>query len=354
MLRFIKKTSKTAGLPPGTLVHIGEQSEDKVRVSVIDYSESRFTEKEIQDINEALAFRQSPTVTWVNVIGIHNPETIGKIGEGYGMHSLVLEDILNTGQRPKVEDFEQYIYLVLKMLSYDVVNDEIKVEQVSFVLGNNFVISFQEKQGDVFDGIRDRVRKNKGRIRKMKADYLMYALLDAIVDSYFVILEKLGDKVENLETTLLEKPSPKMLQAIHKLKQDVLFLRKTIWPLREAINNLAHSESELINESTGIFFRNIYDHAIQVIDSIETYRDMLSGMLDVYLSVVSNKMNEVMKVLTIIATIFIPLTFIAGIYGMNFEYMPELKWKIGYFAVWGVMMLAAVVMLRYFKRKKWL
>ncbi|MBN1621283.1 MAG: magnesium/cobalt transporter CorA [Endomicrobiales bacterium] len=354
MLKHFKSSSRMKGLPPGTLIHIGEQKTQQVKMSVMEYNEGHFAEKDIIDINEALSYKKTSNVTWLNVIGLHDTAAISKIGDGYGIHSLVLEDIVNTAQRPKTEDFEEYIYLVLKMLTYDENKQEIDVEQVSFILGRNFIISFQEKEGDVFDVIRDRIRKSKGRIRKMKTDYLIYALLDAIVDNYFIILEKTGDRIEDMDKALAENPTPKILQSIHKLKQDVLFLRKSIWPLREAVNSLVHSESGLINESINMFFRDVYDHTIQVIDTIETYRDMLSGMLDVYLSVVSNKMNEIMKVLTIIATIFIPLTFIAGIYGMNFEYMPELKWKFGYFGIWIVIIVVTVAMILYFRKKKWL
>jgi magnesium transporter len=267
---------------------------------------------------------------------------------------LVLEDILDTTQRPKMEDFESYIYFALKMLYQPEKNSEIIVEQISLILGNNFVISFQESEGDVFNPIRDRIRSNKGRIRKMGSDYLAYALIDAIVDNYFVILEKIGDKIESIENKLIEDPSPENLQTIHYLKREMIFLRKSVWPLREVISVMQRSETELICKSTEIFLRDVYDHTIQVIDTIETYRDMISGMLDIYMSSVSNKMNEVMKVLTIFAAIFIPLTFIAGIYGMNFEFMPELHWEYGYLMVWIIIFVVGLSMIVYFRRKNWL
>jgi magnesium transporter len=354
MPRLIKRRSKKSGLPPGTLVHIGEKKAERVKISIVDYDETQFQEKEAKTVEECFPFKDKPTVTWINIDGLHDVEIIEKIGKHFGLHPLLLEDILNTEQRPKMEDFESYIFIVLKMLYYEEEAHEIEAEQVSLILGSNFVLSFQEREGDVFKVIRDRIRNGKGRIRKAGADYLAYALVDAIVDHYFVILEKLGEKIESIEEELVTNPTPETLQTIHHLKREMIFLRKSVWPLREVISVLERGESTLIQESTGIYLRDLYDHTIQVIDSIETFRDMVSGMLDIYLSSISNKMNEVMKVLTIIATIFIPLTFIAGIYGMNFQYMPELGWRWGYPLVWLVMSAILITMLVYFKRKKWL
>jgi len=311
-------------------------------------------EKEAKNIEECFSFKDTATVTWINIDGIHEVEVIEKIGTHFGIHPLLLEDIMNTEQRPKMEDFGAYIFIIVKMLHYSEHGGEVKVEQVSLILGSNFVISFQESEGDVFNFIRDRIRSNKGRIRRMKADYLAYALVDAIVDNYFVILEKLGERIEEVEEELVANPTRVTLQAIHTMKREMIFLRKSVWPLRELISGLGRGESSLIHESTGIYLRDVYDHTIQVIDTIETFRDMLSGMLEMYLSSISNAMNMVMKVLTIIATIFIPLTFIAGIYGMNFKYMPELEWHWGYFVVLCIMGAAAVSMVVYFRKKKWL
>ena len=354
MPKLIKKRSKKAGLPPGTLVHIGEKKSETPKITIMDYDESSFQEKEIKTIEECLLFKDKPTVTWINVDGLHQVEILEKIGECYGFHPLVLEDILNTDQRPKMEDYGDYIYIVLKMLDQGNKNNEIVMEQISLILGPNFVISFQEKEGDVFDPIRERIRNDKGRIRKMGADYLAYALLDSIVDNYFVILEKLGEKIEFLEEKLVTRPTPETLQTIHHLKREMIFLRKAVWPLREVISGLERNESSLIKESTKIYLRDIYDHTIQTIDTIETFRDMVSGMLDIYLSSVSNRLNSVMKVLTIIATIFMPLTFLAGIYGMNFKYMPELEWRWGYPVIWLIMIGIGFFMLLYFRKKKWL
>jgi magnesium transporter len=355
MPKLIKKRSKKAGLPPGSLVHIGEKKAEEVKITIIDYDETHFQEKVIKTIEECIPFKDKPTVTWINVDGIHQVELLEKLGQCYGLHPLTLEDILNTDQRPKIEDFGDYVFIVLKMLYYRDKTDEIVTEQMSLILGSNFVISFQEGiEGDLFDPIRERIRSEKGRIRKMGADYLAYSLLDSIVDYYFVILEKLGERIESLEEKLVANPNPETLQIIHNLKREMIFLRKSVWPLREVISGLERGESSLIKESTRIYLRDVYDHTIQVIDTIETFRDMLSGMLDIYLSSVSNRLNAVMKVLTIIATIFMPLTFLAGIYGMNFKFMPELEWRWGYPLIWMVMLGIGIFMLFYFKKKKWL
>lgn len=353
MRRFIIRRSQKAGLPPGTLVHVGERKVEKVRISVIDYDATQLAEREMETIEECFPFKDKPTVTWINIDGLHQVDIIEKLGSCYNLHPLLLEDILNTEQRPKMEDFGDYLFFVLKMLDYGK-NGVIEAEQVSLVLGPNYVISFQEHEGDVFNTVRERIRKNKGRIRKSGADYLAYALMDSIVDNYFLILENIGERIEATEQQLAENPTMETLHAIRELKKEMIFLRKSVWPLREVINNLERGESPLIHESLNAYLRDVYDHTIQIIDTVESLRDMISGLLDVYLSSISNKMNEVMKVLTIFASIFIPLTFVAGIYGMNFQFMPELEWTWGYFGALCVMALTAGVLLVYFKRKKWL
>jgi len=353
MLRLFKKSSKTAGLPPGTLVHIGERKTDRVTIEIIDYDETRFEHKVDATIEDCAYFKEKPTITWFNVIGIHDVGLIEKLGTLFEIHPLILEDIVHTGQRPKLQDLEDYLFLTFKMIDYEEAENEILAEQVSLILGPNFVISFQEAEGDVFNPVRDRIRNGKGRIRKMGSDYLAYGLIDAIVDSHFAVLEKIGEQIEILQEEVLSNPTPQTLEAIHELKREMIFLRKSVWPLREAVSGLERSESPLITDSVRIYLRDVYDHTIQIIDSVETFRDMTAGTLDVYLSSVSNKMNEVMKVLTIIATIFIPLSFIAGVYGMNFEYMPELKWHWAYPLVWLVMVGLGTVMLIAFRRKKW-
>ena len=351
---LIKKMSKKAGLPPGTPVYIGDRRVEEVKIHLIDYDDAHFQEKEVTTIEECFPFKDTPTVTWINIDGIHKPEIIEAIGKHFNIHHLIVEDIVHTGQRPKMEDLEDYVFVVLKMLSYDESMNEINAEQVSMILGPNFVISFQERTGDVLNPLRERIRNGKGRVRKKGADYLAYCLMDAIIDNYFIILEQLGERIEDIQEVLLTNPTPATLQEIQKLRREMILLRKSVWPVREVISRLERGESSLMSEATGIYFRDVYDHTIQVIDTIETLRDILSGMLDVYLSSVSNKMNEIMKVLTIIATIFIPLTFLAGIYGMNFKYMPELEWRWGYFVVLLVMVVTVGGMLLYFRKKEWL
>lgn len=351
---LIRDRSQKVGLPPGTPVYVGKKRVEKTKITLINYDEQNYQEKEIKTIEELISYQAKPTVTWVNVDGVHEVEILKKISEYFGLHPLVLEDIMNTDQRPKIEDFGDYIYLVLKMLYYNEKTEEVIIEQLSLVLGSNFVVSFQERTGDVFDPIRDRIRNNRGLMRKMGADYLAYTLIDSIVDNYFIILEKLGEKIEYLEDELVTSPTTETLQQIHRLKRHMVFLRKSVWPLREVISRLERERSKLILESSIIYLRDVYDHTIQVIDAIETFRDILSGMLDIYLSSISNRMNEVMKVLTIIATIFIPLTLVAGVYGMNFRFMPELESQWGYPVVLLCMFVIGVIMLIYFRKKQWL
>jgi magnesium transporter len=354
MAKLISRRSKTSGLPPGSLVHVGERKMETVKITIMDYDERNFEEKEVRSIEECFPFKSTPTVTWINIDGIHNVEVIEKLGKEFELHPLILEDILDTGQRPKCEDLERYIFIVLKMLGYDDKKNGVTAEQVSLVLGSNFVISFQERVGDVFEQIRERIRGAKGRIRKMGADYLAYALIDAVVDNYFVILEKLGERIESMEEQLVAEPDEKTLHQIHGVKREMISLRKSVWPLREVISSLQRTESALVADTTSVYLRDVYDHTIQVIDTIESFRDTVSGMLDIYLSSISNRMNAVMKVLTIIATLFIPLTFIAGVYGMNFKYMPELEWRWSYPLVWLIIIIVGGCMLVYFRKKKWL
>ena len=354
MAKLVKKRSVKAGLPPGSLVYIGDKRAEQANISVIDYDESHCYEKTTSQIRECLTLKNEKTVTWIDVDLVHQVELVEKIGECFGFHPLVLEDILNTDQRPKLEDFGDYLFVVLRMLGSNGHNNGIVSEQVSIIVGPNYVISLQEREMDVFDSIRERIRTSKGRMRKLGADYLAYTLLDAIIDNYFVVLEKLGERIEDLEEQLVANPTPAVLHSIHKLKRDMIQIRKSVWPLREVIAALERGESSLISEPTRVYLRDVYDHTIQVIDTLETFRDMVSGMLDIYLSSVSNRLNEVMKVLTIIATIFIPLTFIVGVYGMNFKYMPELEWHWGYPAVMLIMLAIGLCMLVFFRKKRWI
>ncbi len=348
------RTEKT-GLDPGTPIHIGRQKMEKVKIRVIDYDVSGyFEERETTDIDQLISAKVTEPITWINVAGLHQTEVIEAIGQTFGIHPLLLEDILNTEQRPKVEHYDDYLYMIIKLIHWQVDSSEIETEQISIVLGNRFVITFQEQEKDVFEPLRQRIRSGKGRIRKFGADYLAYSLLDTVVDHYFLILENLGEQIEFLENEVVTDPTSATLQRIHALKREMITLRRSVWPLREVIGSLQRGESALFQESTFIYLRDIYEHTIQVIDTIETYRDVVSGLLDVYLSSVSNKMNEVMKLLTVIATIFIPLSFITSLYGMNFPYIPELQWHWGYPFLWLIMISISVGMLTYFHRKDWL
>jgi len=350
-----KVHKKTAGLAPGTLVHTGEKKIDKPAISLIEYDQERLDEKNLSTIEEAFDCRDSTITSWININGLHDIALLEKIGDHFSIHPLVLEDIVNTYQRPKSEDYDNQLFCVLKVFNLEEETKEINSEQISFILGENYILSFQEKKNYYFEPVRERLRKGKGRIRKAGAGYLLYALIDALVDSYFDILEKLGDNIELLESELIEDPKPENRETIYKMRRELLLLRKSIWPLREMLSGIQKTESDLIHESTEVFLRDVHDHAIQIIDTIETYRDMTAGMLDIYLSSLSNRMNEVMKVLTIMATIFIPLTFIAGVYGMNFENFPELKWTWVYpWGFWGIILLLGGLMFFFFKRKKWL
>lgn len=354
MHKLAKKRSKKAGLPSETLLYTGERKDEKITIHVIEYDETNFREAAVSSVEACIPVKNQPTVTWINMDGVHNAATLEGLAGCVGLHRLVMEDIMNTDQRPKIEDYGDYLYIVLKMLSNGKAG-EIATEQVSIILGAGFVLSFQEGlEGDVFDGVRERLRNGKGRIRKAGADYLAYTLLDTIVDNYFVILEKLGDRIESLETELIENPAQKTVQKIYQLKRELIFLHNAVWPLREVVNVFGKRESSLIKDSTAPYIRDVYDHVIHVIDSVDIYREMLSGMLDMYLSSVSNRLNQVMKVLTVIATIFMPLTFIVGLYGMNFKNMPELEWRYGYPVVLGLIVVIVIFMLVYFKRKKWL
>jgi magnesium transporter len=354
MVERIKKRSVKTGLPPGTLMHIGTKRVKESHIRILDYDENAVREKGKALLAECVPFRDTESVTWIDIEGLQDVGLLEQLGNCYGLHPLILEDILNTDQRPKSDEMESYIYVVLKMLDFDRTSLEIVSEQVSIVFGKNFAISIQEgREGDLFEPLRERIRSGKGRIRKLGPDYLAYALLDTIIDHYFVILEKFAERIETLEENLVSDPQPETLQQIHRLKREMIYLRKSAWPLRELIYGLEKSESELIRPATRIFLRDIYDHAVHIIDSIETYREMLSSMLDIYLSSVSNRMNQVMKVLTIIATIFMPMTFLAGVYGMNFKHFPELEWRWGYLYFWLLSVAIAAVMLILFKRKKW-
>ncbi len=350
----LSPANKQSGLVPGTVVYTGNKSSGDLFIEVFDYDKNSYEEKELSKIEEAFSFKDTEPVTWININGINHTEAIEKIGYHYKLHPLILEDIANTQQRPKIDEYDGYLFVVLKMLYFDL-DGKLEIEHISFVLGSNYVISFQEADGDVFDAIRNRIRTGKGRVRSMGSDYLLYALMDAVVDNYFNLIEAMGEKIEELEDDLFEeKPNDDITYDIQGQKREILKIRRAVFPLREVVNRIEKSDHPFITDKTQFYLRDLYDHIIQVSESIDIYREMIWGLMDMYMTTISNKMNEVMKVLTIITSIFIPLSFLAGIYGMNFEYIPELKFKYGYFVLWGVMIVIFFGLLYYFKRKKWL
>jgi magnesium transporter len=354
MPRLNKKGRKKVGSSPGTLVHIGEPKVDEVNISIIDYTADQIRTQPVAHIEDLAPLRDSPTNSWINIEGLHDLAFMETLGASFGIHPLTLEDILNTGHRPKTDEFDTYVYIVLKMLHYNDDNYTVVSEQVSFILGAHFLMTFQEAPGDAFSPVRERLLKGKGRIRQRGCDYLAYALIDAIVDQYFTIMEKMGERIEVLEEQLTDNAETDIVRQIHNLKREVIHLRKQVWPMRDMLSRLTKGEFDLMEQANYIYWGDVYDHIVQLMDTIESYRDALSGMLDLYLTTISNRMNQVMKVLTIMATIFIPLTFIAGVYGMNFKQMPELEWPWGYGLIWAVMITIAVVMIILFKKKKWL
>lgn len=344
----------TAGLPPGSLIYTGEKGHIPPRITVIHYDDTNYSETELE------AFTECPLVeagvTWIQIDGISQVKNLEKIGECFQIHPLVLEDILDVEQRPKVEDYDTYLYIVLKTLRHvpDDKEVEIQSDQVSLILGPHYVISFHESDGDIFAPIRERIKAGKGRIRKMGADYLAYSLMDLVVDNYFVELESFSAKVEFLEDQVVAKPMPQTLREVHRFKNDMILLRNSLWPLREVIARLERRESPLISENLTLYLKDVYDHTIIAIESVETYRDILSGMLDIYLSSQNNRLTEIMRVLAIIATVFMPLNFITSFYGMNFKNMPELEWHYGYYGVMVVIMTVAISMIVFFKKKEWI
>ncbi len=345
---------KKPGSAPGTLIYIGKAPKAPVYLTVIDYDEKNFEARKELGIEELQAYKEKKSVSWIDMSGVHDVQMVEKMGEAFGIHGLVLEDILHTTQRPKLEEHDGYIYLVMRVLKWNDEANEIAQEQMSFVLGDQFLLSFQEVPGDVFEPLRERMKTPKWRTKKRGSDYLLYSLMDAVVDNYFLVLEKLSACIEVLEVEVGSKADSAALEKIYRMKREILFLRKSIWPLREVLNQLLHLDSELVSEQVKPYIRDVYDHSIQVVEIVESLRDMLSGLQDLYLSMVSNRMNDVMKVLTIIATIFIPPTFVAGLYGMNFDNIPELHLRYGYFYVLGVMGFMITGLLLFFKNKKWL
>ncbi|MGB8598537.1 MAG: magnesium/cobalt transporter CorA [Burkholderiales bacterium] len=350
-----KKHIRKSGMAPGSLVYTGEKRAlAEARITLFDFDEQHCIEKTLVKIEECLPFANASSVTWINVDSVQMPGALEAFGKTLGFHPLMLEDILNTEQRPKYEDYGDYVFLVVKMLDLEGAENQMTIEQLSLVVGANYVISFQERPGDVFNPVRERIRKNVGRIRKMRPDYTAYAIMDAVVDRYFDVIDHIGEKIEVLENQLVANPKPDTLREIHALRRELIFVRKSVWPMREVIASMQRAGSDLIHENTGLYLRDLYDHVIRITDSIDTYRDMLSGMQDVYLSSISNRTNEVMKVLNLFSSIFLPLTFITGLFGMNFHNFPELDWQYGFQGTLFLMLILGAAMLLFFKVKKWI
>jgi len=348
------KSTNALNKAPGTVAYVGRKESAEIKIEVIDYSKVNYDRFVFDNVEATFKFENEENITWINVDGLSNTAEIEKLGKFYKLHPLIIEDIVNTNQRPKIDEYQDYLFIVAKML-YHKEDGILEHEHISIVIGKDYVLTFQEADGDVFDAVRERLTNDKGRLRNNGPDYLVFALLDSIIDNYFVVIEEISDKIETLEEQLFTaQPNDDITFEIQELKRTVLRIRRAVFPLREVIGRLEKIDSTLIQEKTLNYIRDLYDHIIQVSENIEIYREMTWGLMDMYMTTISNKMNEVMKVLTIMASIFIPLTFMAGIYGMNFEYMPELQWKYSYFVLWGFMILVFLGMILYFKRKRWL
>lgn len=346
--------SRKVGLPPGSLVYIGPQRVFKPKITLFNYNTDGYTERTVDTIEECLPYKDEKSVTWINIDGVHRVELVEKIGNLFELHPLLLEDVVNTHQRPKADEFDDHLFAVLRVLTYDVKERCIASEQVSLVLSKKFVISFQEDEGDIYDPVRARIRDNKSKIRDFGSDYLVYRIMDVTVDHYFVLMEELGERIELLEEEILKNPSAKALEKIQDLKKDILLMRRSVYPLREVLGILSKDEHKIILKKTQKFIRDVHDHTVQIIETLEMFRETVTGLKDAYHSHLNIEMNKTIRTLTIITTIFIPLSFIAGVYGMNFKHMPELNWKYSYPVTVGVMAVACLLMLYYFRRKRWL
>ena len=348
-----KKASSKIGLPPGSIVYLGEKKVDKVTIKVTEFDEASAETYEIKSVEEIDPFTDTPQVTWVSVCGLHETDFLKQIGERFKVHPLVLEDILNPETRSKIEVTDDYLFIVMKLVLFNPEQKILETEQVSFILGRSFLFSFSEKTDDIFNPVKERIASQLGKIRKRGSDYLLYALIDIVVDNYFLALEKTEERIELLDDEVINNPDKSQIESIYNLRNLLLLIRKSIWPSREIVNQLIKDDSDLLDDSIEPYLRDLYDHTIHINETIEQQREITNGLMEIFLSMMSNRMNEVMKVLTVIATIFIPLTFIVGIYGMNFPNMPEMYLPWAYFAVWGVMIGVTLLMLYFFKRKKW-
>lgn len=352
--RLLKNRVGKRGKAPGAAIHVGTASAETItaELHLFDADSCEVSTPALAEVGPAAEGERR--VSWLHVSGVHDADGIKALGQRFDLHSLVIEDILNTDQRPKVEDYPSYLYVVARIFARNSKTQELATEQLSIVLKQGLVLSFQERKNAQFDSIRQRLQQGKGKIRQRGADYVTHSLLDVVVDSYFEILEDFGTRMEQIENQLFAEPEPGLLQSIYSMRQELILLRKGIWPMREVIGRLMREESPLIDAQTPVFFRDVYDHTVHVIDVIESYRDVLSGMVEIYLSGAEYRQNQIVKVLTIVATVFMPLTFIVGLYGMNFKKMPELEWRYGYLGVWIVLILTAAGMIYFFRRRKWL
>lgn len=354
----MKKTHRSrlrkVGLPPGSLVHIGEVKTRHTELVVFNYDATQLAEHAARSLSELNLQVPENGTLWVNVYGLQDAALMAELGHAFNLHPLTLEDILNTDQRPKLDSFDHYLFFVTRFFSFDPIAMAIGSEQVSIILGHNFVLTFQERPTGSFDPVRMRLRADKGQVRKAGADYLAYALLDIIVDRYFIVLEQIGDDCETLEDELLKKPTSSVLQNIHKLKRETMELRRAVWPLREVVNALTRNEGGYFQPGTVLYLRDVYDHTVHFIESLESLRDLLAGMLDIYLSSLSNRVNMEVRALTVVAMLFMPATLIAGIFGMNFKVMPLLQNPDGFWIAMGMMATIAAVMGLIFWRRQWL
>lgn len=351
---YIRKASKKIGLSPGSLVYVGEKKDQPVQISILNYDAEGHDEMMNASVSDVLDFAAKKALTWIHVNGIHDISVIEDIGKAFGLHPLLLEDIVNTNHRPKLDDYDDYLFVVLKMPHAENTDQRFEIEHVCIVIGHDYILLFQESQSHIFDPVKDRIKRGKGRLQKYGVDYLAYALIDMIVDQYYGILESIGEEIEELQETSLAIQDQRLLSRIHDCKHRVMYLRKSIWPFREMISMMLRGESSQIKDYVMVYLQDVYDHVIQITDTVETYRDLLSGIMDIFMSGINNKMNEIMKVLTIISTLFIPLTFMAGVYGMNFKYMPELNWQLSYPVFWVAVIFIFFLMLVWFKHKKWI
>jgi len=354
MARFVRKRDQLQGQVPGSLIFVGTKKVERTSIRVMDYDAGQLNEFDFTDANQIQGLQSSSTCSWVNIYGLHDVDVIKEIGARFNVHPLVLEDVLNTGQRPKLEEFDEFLFLVVKMFRYDQGEEVVHAEQLSMVLRKGVLITFQERKGDVFEAVRERIRKMKGRIRQSGVDYLAYALLDTVVDNYIQVIERIGGRVEELDERVLEEPNKEIIAEITSVKREFNYMRKSIRPARDAIIQLGKLDTDLISDDMGPFLKDLHDLITHATEVVEVYREMLTDQMNIYHSSLSNRMNDVMKVLTIFAAIFIPLTCIAVIYGTNFEYFPELHYRYSYFIFWGVIVAVAAGMVFFFRRKRWL